>query len=159
MHWQKDKIPFLDSSLSTCDLDLNGITVPHQMMSHNALPQTGHYAADLKARKPSLVTGCSMLKPGLWKVIHNRAMRIPHRVIHVHTGDTAGLLPPSRGTATLALFNKKIKHLTHCETKKICSTLAQYLYSFSLLFKEPSRQASYYVAHKQQWISNVHKIV
>lgn len=42
--------------LSSCDLDLNG-TVSLKVMSYNALPQTGHCAADLKARKPSWSQG------------------------------------------------------------------------------------------------------
>lgn len=86
-------------------------------------------------------------------------MRISHRVIYVPTGNTAWLLPPSRGTATLALLNKKIKHLTHYEMEKICSTLAQYFYSFSLLFKEPNQPFSYYLSHKQQWMTNVYMSV
>lgn len=86
-------------------------------------------------------------------------MSIPPRVILVPAGNTAWLLPPSRGTAIPALLNKKIKYLTHCDMRKICSTLAQCLYSFSLLFKEPNQQSSYYLAHKQQWITNVYMFV
>lgn len=86
-------------------------------------------------------------------------MRVSHRVIHVPTGNIAWLLPPSRGTPTLALLNKKIKPLTHYEREKVSSTPSHYLYSFSLLFKEPNQQSSYYLAHKQQWMTNVYMYV
>lgn len=82
-------------------------------------------------------------------------MGFPPRVIHIHIGNTAWLLPPSGGTATLALLNKKIQHLTHNETKNICCTPAQHLYSFYLLFKGPNQQTPSCLAHKQRWISSV----